>query len=62
MMFRMTGALAADEWTRRVAQLAVRVGANVAPGQDVVEGAFDVEHAALARAIAEEAYRAGAHS
>jgi aminopeptidase len=53
--------LAADDWTRRVAQLAVRVGANVAPGQDVVVAAFDVEHAALARAIAEEAYRAGAH-
>jgi hypothetical protein len=40
MMFHVTGALAADEWTRRVAQLAVRVGANVAPGQDVVVGAW----------------------
>src|SRR5262245_9505716 len=50
-----------EEWTRGVAELAVRVGANVAPGQDVVVLAFDVEHAPLARAIADEAYRAGAH-
>lgn len=49
------------EWTRGLARLAVRVGANVAPGQDVVVMAFDVEHAPLARAIADEAYRAGAH-
>jgi aminopeptidase len=49
------------EWTQRLAQLAVRVGANVAAGQDVAVLAFDVEHAPLARAIADEAYRAGAH-
>lgn len=48
-------------WTTRLAQLAVRVGANVAPAQDVVVFAFDVEHAPVARAIADEAYRAGAH-
>ena len=50
-----------EEWTQGLAQLAVGVGANVAPGQDVVVWAFDVEHAPLARAIADEAYRAGAH-
>ncbi len=47
--------------TAALARLAVRVGANVAPGQDVVVFAFDVEHAPLARAVADEAYRAGAH-
>ncbi len=51
----------ADGWTRVLARLAVQVGANVAPGQDVLVLAFDVEHAPLARAIADEAYRAGAH-
>jgi hypothetical protein len=59
-MFPLAGSLAADECTRAAAQLAVRVGANVAPGQDVVVAAFDVDRADLARAIAEEAYRAGA--
>lgn len=54
-------ALGVEKWTRGVAQLAVRVGANVAPGQDVVVLAFDVDHARLARAIADEAYCAGAH-
>ncbi len=43
-----------------LARLAVRVGANVAPGQDVVVFAFDVEHAPIARVVAEEAYLAGA--
>jgi aminopeptidase len=43
----------------RYAQLAVRVGANVQPGQDVVvTGA--VEHAPVARAVMREAFRAGA--
>ena len=41
------------------AELAVRVGANVAPGQDVAIDAM-VEHAPLARAVARAAYRAGA--
>lgn len=57
----MTVALGVEEWTRGLARLAVRVGANVAAGQDVVVLAFDVEHAPLARAIADEAYLAGAH-
>jgi aminopeptidase len=51
----------ADERTRGLARLAVHVGANVASGQDVVVLAFDIEHAALAREVADVAYRAGAH-
>jgi aminopeptidase len=43
----------------RFAELAVRVGANVQPGQ-LVEVNADVEHAPLARAVAAAAYRAGA--
>src|SRR4051794_33743066 len=46
--------------TRTLAQLAVRIGANVAPGQDVVVLSYDLEHAPLAREIAEAAYVAGA--
>jgi aminopeptidase len=41
------------------ADLIVRVGANVQPGQTVLVSAF-VEHAPLVRAIAESAYAAGA--
>jgi aminopeptidase len=41
------------------ADLAVRVGANVRPGQLVVVQAY-VEHAPLARAVARKAYEAGA--
>lgn len=41
------------------AQLVVRVGVNVQPGQQVVIMA-DLEHAPIARAITEEAYLAGA--
>ncbi|HSG14399.1 MAG TPA: aminopeptidase [Gaiellaceae bacterium] len=48
-----------DERIRRYAELAVRVGANVRPGQDVVVGCL-VEHAPIAREVAREAYRAGA--
>jgi len=44
---------------RRYAELAVRVGANVAEGQDVAVNA-QVEHAELARAVAAAAYEAGA--
>jgi aminopeptidase len=51
----------AAERTRGLARLAVRLGANVAPGQDVVVLAYDVEHAALAREVADVAYRAGAN-
>jgi aminopeptidase len=48
-----------EERLRRYAELAVRVGANVQAGQDVVITCL-VEHAEIARAIAREAYRAGA--
>ena len=41
----------------RYAEFVVRVGANVQPGQDVAIGAL-VEHAPIARAVAEQAYRA----
>ncbi|MFL5926622.1 MAG: aminopeptidase [Gaiellaceae bacterium] len=43
----------------RYAELAVRVGANVQPGQ-LVDVVAQVEHAAVARAVAREAYEAGA--
>jgi aminopeptidase len=48
-----------DERLQRYAELAVRVGANVQQGQDVVVTAL-IDHAPVARAVAREAYRAGA--
>lgn len=48
-----------EERLRRYAELAVRVGANVQEGQDVIVTGY-VEHAEIARAIARESYRAGA--
>jgi aminopeptidase len=48
-----------DERLRRYAELAVRVGANVQEGQDVVVLCL-VEHAPIAREVVREAYRAGA--
>jgi aminopeptidase len=48
-----------DERLRRYAELAVRIGANLQQGQDVVVTCL-VEHAPIARAVAREAYRAGA--
>ena len=48
-----------DERLERYAELAVRVGANVQPGQDVVVTCL-VEHAEIARAVTRQAYRAGA--
>lgn len=48
-----------EERLRRYAELAVRVGANVQPGQDVVVLGL-VEHVEIARAVVREAYRAGA--
>ena len=48
-----------EERLQRYAELAVRVGANVQDGQDVVVTCL-VEHAEIARAVAREAYRAGA--
>jgi aminopeptidase len=49
----------ARERLERYADLIVRVGANVQPGQDVLLIA-DVAHAPIARAVAERAYTAGA--
>jgi aminopeptidase len=43
----------------RYAEFVVRVGVNVQPGQDVGINAL-VEHAPIVRALAEQAYRAGA--
>jgi aminopeptidase len=48
-----------DERLERYAELAVRIGANVAPGQ-VVNINAGLEHTPLARALARAAYRAGA--
>lgn len=48
-----------EERLRRYAELAVRIGANVQPGQDVVVTCL-VEQAEIARAVVREAYRAGA--
>jgi aminopeptidase len=48
-----------DERLERYAELCVRVGANVQPGQELfVQG--NVEHAPLVRAVTRQAYRAGA--
>jgi aminopeptidase len=48
-----------DERLERYAELAVRVGANVQPGQEVVIRGL-VEHADLVRALTRQSYRAGA--
>jgi aminopeptidase len=48
-----------DSLLRRYAELAVRVGANVGEGQDLLINC-QVEHAPLARALAAAAYGAGA--
>ena len=50
---------ATDERLQRYAEVIVRVGANVQPGQDVYVSA-DVAHLEMARAVAEQAYVAGA--
>lgn len=51
--------MAAGALVDRYAELAVRVGANVQPGQ-LVEVLARVEHAPVARAVARAAYEAGA--
>ncbi len=51
--------MTSDERLRRYAELTVRVGANVQPDQDVVVMCL-IGHAEVARAVAREAYRAGA--
>lgn len=54
----MTG-LTADTRLRRFADLAVRMGANVRPGSEVLLRS-DIAHLELARAVVESAYAAGA--
>ncbi|HVV57563.1 MAG TPA: aminopeptidase [Gaiellaceae bacterium] len=49
-----------DDRLERYAELAVRVGANVQPGQTLFITALHVDHAPLVRAIARAGYRAGA--
>lgn len=51
--------MSGDDRLRRYAELAVRVGANVQPGQEVMVRCM-IEHRELARAVVEAAYRAGA--
>ena len=48
-----------EQRLRRYAELAVRVGANVQPGQ-LVDVLARVEHAPVARAVTRAAYKAGA--
>jgi aminopeptidase len=48
-----------DTLVERLADLVVRAGANVQTGQHVFVSA-DIAHAAIARAVVEQAYRAGA--
>jgi len=48
-----------DERLERFAELGVRVGANVQPGQEVVL-IYQVEHTPIARAITRAAFKAGA--
>lgn len=51
--------MSTDDRLKRYAELAVRVGANVQPGQEVMVRCM-IEHRELARAVVEAAYRAGA--
>jgi aminopeptidase len=51
----------AEERLAKYAELAVRVGANVAPGQLVAVGGL-ITHAPLVREIARAAYAAGGRS
>jgi aminopeptidase len=48
------------DYETRLAELAIRVGVDLEPGQDVFVLVFDVQQAPVARAIADAAYRAGA--
>jgi aminopeptidase len=48
------------EYLTRLAEIAVRAGADVQPGQDVFVLAWDPAQADMARAVAEAAYAAGA--
>jgi aminopeptidase len=49
-----------DEELQSYARLVLRIGANLQAGQDVTVNAMALQHAPLARALAEEAYAMGA--
>jgi len=55
----MAAGVTTEDRLERYAELAVRVGANVQPGQEVFVHPM-VEHAELGRALVRQAYRAGA--
>jgi aminopeptidase len=48
------------DYPKLLAELAVHVGADLQPGQDVVVAAWDPVQAPIARAVVEEAYASGA--
>jgi aminopeptidase len=48
------------DYRKQLAELAVHVGADLQPGQDVVVAAWDPVQAPVARAVTEEAYASGA--
>jgi aminopeptidase len=48
------------DYPKLLAELAVHVGADLQPGQDVVVAAWDPVQAPIARAVTEEAYASGA--
>jgi aminopeptidase len=49
-----------SDYLKALAHLAVHVGADLQPGQDVMITAWDPEQAPVVRAVAEEAYASGA--
>ena len=49
-----------NDYLKRLAHLAVHVGADLQPGQDAIVTAWDPVQAPVVRAIAEEAYASGA--
>jgi aminopeptidase len=56
----MPGVPSVEAYVEGLARLAVRIGVGVTPGQDVVVLGWDVEQAPVVRAVAEQAYAAGA--
>jgi aminopeptidase len=49
------------DYVKQLAELAVHIGVDLQPGQDVMIAAWDPAQARVARAVAEEAYASGAH-
>ena len=48
------------DYLTRLAELTVKVGMDLQPGQDVFVNSWDAAHADVARAVTDAAYRAGA--